>query len=210
MSDRGDEKREGWVPVGRRGWKKIGGSKRTEIQPVTAAQARQLRNDAASKKEAEEAAAESLDYRTALLDAEGQAIPREGELRVFLDDDTVVRRAPEGWVHARTAREVCLLFLQERVVEVSLDNDLDGDITCGLGYQVVDFLEELHGVEDRPLWPRDGITLHTANPEGRDRMKRAIESLPGRLPVEVEDVTTGSKPKYLVRLVTAPGGGGHD
>jgi hypothetical protein len=60
-------------------------------------------------------------------------------------------------------------------------------------------LEGLHGIEDRPLWPRDGITLHTANPEGRATMKRAVESLPRRLAVEVEDVTVGSKPRYIVR-----------
>ncbi|MGA7436097.1 MAG: cyclic-phosphate processing receiver domain-containing protein [Solirubrobacterales bacterium] len=140
-------------------------------------------------------------YRTAFRDAEGRPFPREGEIRVFLDDDNEVRLAPEGWIHLRTVREVCMLILQERVIELSLDNDLDGDVACGQGYQVIDFLEELHGVEDRPLWPRDGITIHTANPEGRDTMKRAIKSLPGRLPVEVEEVSLGSRPKYLVRVI---------
>ncbi len=144
-------------------------------------------------------------YRTAFRDAEGRPFPREGEIRVFLDDDNEFRLAPEGWVHLRTVREVCMLILQERVVELSLDNDLDGDVACGQGYQVIDFLEELHGAEDRPMWPRDGITLHTANPEGRDRMKRAIETLPGRLPVAVEDVSTGSQPKYIVRAAAGAG-----
>lgn len=32
-------------------------------------------------------------------------------------------------------------------------------------------------------------------------MKRAIKSLPGRLPVEVEEVSLGSRPKYLVRVI---------
>ena len=50
MSDRSDEKREGWVPVGRRGWKKIGGSTRTEVQPVTAGWALALRRQQEKKK----------------------------------------------------------------------------------------------------------------------------------------------------------------
>jgi hypothetical protein len=138
-------------------------------------------------------------YRTVFRDAEGRPFPRSGEIRAFLDDDNQTRVAPEGWTHLRTVREVCMLILQERVVEISLDNDLDGDVACGRGYQVIEFLEELHGIEDRPLWPRDGITLHTANPDARDSMRRALESLPQRLPVEVEDVTVGSKPRYIVR-----------
>jgi hypothetical protein len=200
MSDRSDEKREGYVPAGRRGWRKVGGGKGPiEIMTVGPGWAAQLRKREARKKHMEEPLTDIPNYRTAFRDAEGRPFPREGEVRVFLDDDNEDRRAPEGWIHLRTVREVCMLILQERVIELSLDNDLDGDIACGVGYQVIDFLEELHGVEGRPLWPRDGITLHTANPEGRATMKRAIESLPRRLAVEVDDVTTGSQPKYVVR-----------
>jgi hypothetical protein len=198
MSDRSDEKREGYVPVGKYGWRKVGGAKGpVEVTLLGPAAAKAM---AKAKERAEENRTYIPNYRTAFRDAEGRPFPREGEVRVFLDDDNEDRRAPEGWVHLRTVREVCMLILQGRVVELSLDNDLNGDVACGVGYQVIDFLEELHGTEDRPLWPRDGITFHTANPEGRNTMRRAIESLPRRLPVEVEDVTTGSKPKYLIRL----------
>ncbi len=203
--DRSDEKREGWVPSGRRGWLKVGGERCTEIQPVTPGWARALRNGALKKKHAEETMTDIANYRTAFRDAEGRPFPREGEIRVFLDDDIEDRLAPEGWVHLRTVREVCMLILQQRVIELSLDNDLNGDIACGQGYQVIDFLEELHGVENRPLWPRDGITIHTANPNERATMKRAIETLPGRLDVEVEDITGGSQPKYVVHLAKGSG-----
>ncbi len=199
MLDRNGERREGYEPVGKRGWRKSGGTGRTEIMTVGPGWARHLRRVKAAKNHAEEDKISIPSYREAFQDAEGRPFPREGEVRVFLDDDNENRRAPEGWIHLRTVREVCMLILQGRVVELSLDNDLDGDVACGVGYQVIDFLEELHGTEDRPLWPRDGITLHTANPEGRAMMKRAIETLPRRLPVEVEDVTTGSQPKYIVR-----------
>lgn len=177
------------------------GPKELEARKRWAAAKRAEREGRTGSDKAGPVTEETGNYRTAFRDAEGRPFPREGEVRVFLDDDIEDRRAPEGWVHLRTVREVCMLILQERVVELSLDNDLDGDVACGVGYQVIDFLEELHGTEDRPLWPRDGITLHTANPEGRATMKRAIESLPRRLAVEVEDVTAGSKPRYIVRPV---------
>ena len=144
-------------------------------------------------------------YRSALTDALGNAIPLEGDLRVWLDDDLVDRRAPEGWVHLRTAREVCLMLLGGRVVEISLDNDLDNDpgsdAEFGAGYQVIDFLEEMHAVHGRPLWPRDGATLHTGNASGRRRMERAIESLERSVGVEVEhSFNQNTQPRYRFRL----------
>ncbi len=148
---------------------------------------------------------EVVNYRSALKDALGNRIPLEGELRVWLDDDLVTRRAPEGWVHLRTAREVCLILLSGRVVEISLDNDLDNepgsDAEFGTGYQVIDFLEEMHAVHDRPLWPRDGATLHTGNSSGRERMERAIENLERSVGVEVEhSFNQNTQPRYRFRL----------
>ncbi len=65
-------------------------------------------------------------------------------------------------------------MLTGRVVELSLDNDLDGDVRHGLGHQVIDFIVEQQGVSGSSYWPRDGITLHTANSEERDAMERSI------------------------------------
>ena len=59
-----------------------------------------------------------------LKDALGRAIPDEGPLRVWLDDDLEDRRAPEGWVHLISAREAAWALLTGRVVELSLDHDL--------------------------------------------------------------------------------------
>lgn len=43
--DRNGETREGYVPVGRRGWLKVGGGRRTtEVQPVTPNWSRALRD----------------------------------------------------------------------------------------------------------------------------------------------------------------------
>ncbi len=89
---------------------------------------------------------ETGNERAILVDALGRPIPLEGDLKVWLDDDLVDRRAPEGWVHLTNVREVCLAILSGRVVELSLDNDLSDDKKYGQGSQVVTFLEDNQGV----------------------------------------------------------------
>ena len=162
------------------------------------------------------------DYRNPLRDALGRPIPLEGGLRVWLDDELVKREAPEGWVHLRTAREVCLILLTGRVIELSLDNDLgdsretdddgqyipddeklEGRTEFGVGYQVIDFLEHLHGTEGRALWPSEAINVHSSNPSGREQMVDAIESLPRSLGVEVESSTPGGQPRFVVKVPEA-------
>ena len=49
MSDRSDERREGYVPNGRRGWRKTDGTTRMEIQPVTPGWALALRQQQEKK-----------------------------------------------------------------------------------------------------------------------------------------------------------------
>ena len=136
---------------------------------------------------------EIAQYRSAVTDALGRVIPDEGELRVWLDDDLVDRAAPEGWIHLISAREVAFLLLTGRVIELSLDNDLDGDKRNGVGHQVVDFIVDQQGSFDKLLWPRDGISIHTANPEERDAMLRAIEAA-ASLGYELEVTTPGGQP----------------
>jgi hypothetical protein len=50
MSDRSEERREGYLPSGRRGWIKVGGKQRIEVQPVTPGWARALRQQEEKKK----------------------------------------------------------------------------------------------------------------------------------------------------------------
>ena len=145
-------------------------------------------------------------YRSAISDAIGRPITLGSELRVWLDDDVEDRRAPEGWLHVVTAREACLLLLTGQVVELSLDHDLSDDQRFGYGSQVIDFLDEQHGTEGRWLWPRDGITLHTANSQGRDQMRRAIRTASRRHKVDVsESLTKSGKPRFLVNRPAASG-----
>lgn len=165
-----------------------------------------------------------VDYRSAIKDFVGRPIPPEGELRVWLDDDAVDREAPEGWVHVRSAREACFALLSGRVVELSLDNDLNNSCVhpddneeeiekktrqadenlFGSGFQVLDFLEEQHFACDNPLWPRDGIAFHTANASAEARMIRSVEAVGGREGVSYKVVRPeGQRARHLIRVETA-------
>lgn len=138
-------------------------------------------------------------YRSALTDALGHVIPQTAKLRVWLDDDTEDRRAPDGWVHLVTAREACLLLLTGRVAELSLDNDLDGDVRNGRGHQVVDFIVEQAGLDGRDLWPPDGITLHTANSTERDAMERTITTQASKRWNVTKSYRPGAQPHFDFR-----------
>lgn len=120
-----------------------------------------------------------------------------GKIRLWLDDDVVDRAAPEGWVHVQTAEAACLWLLTGRVAEMSLDHDLGSDEICGRGMDVVDFLDQQWVVAGQSLWPEDGITLHTANPYGRDMMARAILRAAARSCRVQEECTPGGKRRFL-------------
>jgi len=147
---------------------------------------------------------EITNYRAAIKDFLGRPIPPEGDLRVWLDDDPVDREAPEGWIHVRSAREACFLLLSGRVIELSLDNDLNNDDNeneFGSGFEVIDFLEEQHFVSDNPLWPRDGIAFHTANASAEQRMIRSVEAVGRHDHVTYEVIRSdGHRPRHLIRV----------
>src|SRR5687768_5286144 len=105
--------------------------------------------------------------------------PQQDDIRLWLDDDLIDRAAPNGWEHVTTAAAAIEQLESGNVVELSLDHDLGDDERFGRGIDVVDFLAEQQELHDRRLWPRDGITLHTANPSGRDTMARAIRRYAG-------------------------------
>jgi hypothetical protein len=114
------------------------------------------------------------------------------DVRLWLDDDLVDRQAPLGWVQVTTAQEAIELLDTGRVVELSLDHDLGDDKRFGRGIDVVDWLAQQQEMHGHVLWPREGITIHTANPAGRDSIARAIENYAGK--------------RFEVRRLLAPGG----
>ena len=91
-------------------------------------------------------------------------------MKIYLDD---VREAPAGWIRAFWPDEVIAHLQSGGVTEVSLDHDL-GDDTRGTGYNVVLWIEEAV-VVNQFVPPK--IFIHSANPVGRDRMLRGIESI---------------------------------
>jgi hypothetical protein len=108
---------------------------------------------------------------------------------LWLDD---LRRAPDGWVHVKTVEEA-QEYLRRGVVRcASLDHDLGACSRCydgmlerwleehdhqsmphcehfGTGYSLVRWMEE------NDCWPLEKPTVHSANPDGRAKMKAVIE-----------------------------------
>lgn len=99
-------------------------------------------------------------------------------MKLWLDDK---RPAPEGWQHVRTALEATTTLYGRCVTHLSLDHDL-GDKVFGTGYDVCRWLEA--AVVDDPTFPMPVVTLHTANPVGRQNMQRALDSIARRLEPE--------------------------
>lgn len=118
------------------------------------------------------------------------------DIRVWLDDDLENRAAPPGWIHVRSAHEAIELLDGGHVVELSLDHDLGDDEVMGCGVDVVDHLAEQQVVAGQVLWPRDGITLHTANPYGRDAMRRTITRYAGQVLAVSETLSPGGHPVF--------------
>ncbi len=119
-----------------------------------------------------------------------------GELRVWLDDLLDDRAAPPGWVHVTTAHAAIDLIDRGDVVELSLDHDLGDDEVAGKGVHVVDHIAEQQVVAGRDLWPRDGITIHSANAAGRDQMARTIERYAGELHIVKRTISASGKPQF--------------
>lgn len=78
-----------------------------------------------------------------------------------------------------------------RETKLSLGND----VKFGQGQRAVDSLVEQSAVHDRSLWPRDGLSIHSANPTSRDEMAQAIRTQATRF-AAVEESTPGGQPHF--------------
>lgn len=91
-------------------------------------------------------------------------------MKLWLDD---VRPTPEGWVRAHSVNEAIRLVAgaPQDFEECSLDHDL-GDYAHdgGDGVKFVDWMGEHN------IWPRGQVAVHSANPVGRDNMRRSIDA----------------------------------
>ena len=96
----------------------------------------------------------------------------DGGVRIWLDDE---RPMPAHFnVHCKTAPEAISLLQQGNVVAISLDHDLGLGEGIGNGYDVAKLIEE--GAAQGTLPPIRLLTLHTANPIGRQRMAMALQN----------------------------------
>ena len=88
-------------------------------------------------------------------------------MKLWIDD----KRLPpdDSWTWAKTSEEATRLFHENKVVEISFDHDLGGDDNP------VRLADE---IEEKAFWdelPRLKWNVHSGNPPGRDRIKRALE-----------------------------------
>lgn len=83
-----------------------------------------------------------------------------------------------GWTWAKTAEEAIQYLQTGTVTEASFDHDLAWEHMPGhewkwpqpmTGYDLCCWLEE-----NPEYWPPDGVTVHSMNPVGRERMKQVI------------------------------------
>lgn len=109
-----------------------------------------------------------------------------------------------GWIHVTIAPGAIAPIDSGHVVELSLDHDLGDDETAGNGDHVVDHIAEQQVLAGRDLWPRDGITIHRANPAGRDQMARTIERYAGELHRVSTDDRVERQTAVRVRLTGRP------
>jgi len=93
-------------------------------------------------------------------------------IALWLDDE---RKAPGGWVHAKTEQEAIAWLSSGRVVAISLDHDL-GEVAAGDGYEVISAIEQLAADNQWDKVPKV-IRIHTANPPARARMEAALAAI---------------------------------
>ena len=91
-------------------------------------------------------------------------------MKVYLDD---AREAPPRWRRVFWPDEAIAMLETGEVIEISLDRDL-GDDVRGTGYDVIRWIEE--AVQIRGFAPPK-ISVHSANPVGRERMLQGIAAI---------------------------------
>ena len=89
---------------------------------------------------------------------------------VFLDDE---RPTPENWVRVYWPEQAIALLKSGLVEEISLDHDL-GDDQHGTGYDVILWIEKAVAFDS---FKPPKITIHSANPSARVRMRAGIASI---------------------------------
>lgn len=100
------------------------------------------------------------------------------QIKLWLDDvRDPVKFGKIGWFWAKTYDEAVKAFEEYDVIEASLDHDLTFDQTVGFedgektGHSLVCWMEE------RNIFPANGVTVHSANPWGAQRMVAGLKAI---------------------------------
>lgn len=100
------------------------------------------------------------------------------KIRLWLDDiRDPARFGRTGWVWVKTYEAAIEAFQKYDVIQASLDHDLSFRATIGsfdgekTGYDVVCWMEE------RNIFPVEGVHIHSANPSGSKRMYDGLRAI---------------------------------
>lgn len=111
-------------------------------------------------------------------------------VKLWLDDiRDPVKFGRIGWYWAKTYDEAVKAFEMYNVTQASLDHDLTIEQTIGkddgekTGYDFVCWMEE------RQLFPKDGVHVHSANPSGAKRMVAGLKAICRRAQIDENLVT---------------------
>ncbi len=90
-----------------------------------------------------------------------------------------------GWQWAKTYEEAVTILKTGKIEFASLDHDLAWEHYPGSGVDPKDCQEKtgyhvLQYIKDNNLWPKDGISVHSMNPVGRQRMEQVVYQHYGR------------------------------
>lgn len=92
-------------------------------------------------------------------------------MKLYLDD---IRIGPDGWTTIRNVFNLMnILEQRDDVTHLSLDHDLGENQKTG--YDVLCWIEEK--VFNGQMTNVPVLTIHSANPVGRDRMKMVIKNI---------------------------------
>lgn len=91
--------------------------------------------------------------------------------KLFVDDR---RKAPTGWLHARTARAAIASLKRGEIEALSLDHDLGSNRATG--YTVALWLEQEAALDHWAVVPAVIVT-HSANPVGRRAIEAAVMTI---------------------------------
>lgn len=111
-------------------------------------------------------------------------------MNLWLDD---VRLPPIGWEWVKTVDEAKEKLLTGRVEKASLDHDLGACNTCMERWRTGGVVEEMPNcehfgtgytlicwMEEHNIWPPEGVTVHSMNPVGRERMQQVVRKMTRR------------------------------